>query len=622
MTAPRRAAAMASLAVAALLGPRTVAASDLEGGGRAFFVGPECRVRAEGPIACDEVTTIRHLVGEVAAVQLVVEAGPSPLRVHVDDAGIEVFEQLWVPVTRRSRGRDEREALPWAAAARPDDATILGRVAEPLVPHGGKARRSPWVELQPRERRAFWLRLGGASVASVAPIVEPAGGPRLAVDTIDVWLPRPVVSFFAYLERDELELAAAAPPTAGELDPPALQLADLLERHGVLPIDRAATVDELGLQLRMEHGPTTPRLVDRDLVVLGAYGTLGEPTDEAVARVVAMAEAVPPAVRDVVLYAIDEDCASDLGPRWRARLRAAGDRAARVEVLVTCSEDPRGRDVDVVMTTAERFDPALADRARAEGVEVWVYNGRLPQAGPMALDAPPESLVWNGWIAARYDVRRWFLWNVNHWSDRNRGGHGPRDVFADPETFHNADGDAVLYDGLLVFPPARSPAGGAPPSHQGPVALAGARLARLHRGIQDAALLAVAATIDLATARAALDRVVPRALGEVGDDERTPLGDGRAIAEARAMLHGAIATARAEGRLPSARATLQPQGGRAHPGLATIRADLALRAFVGAPRDGAPSPGRRAAIGGVAVAACLVAVVIAAARLGRRRRRR
>src|SRR5690606_13481977 len=102
---------------------------------------------------------------------------------------------------------------------------------------------------------------------------------------------------------------------------------------------------------------------------------------------------------------------------------------------------------------------------------------------------------------------------------------------------------------------------------------------------------------------AALDRVVPRALGDVRDDETTPFGDGRAIAEARAMLHAAIAEARDEGRLPSAKHTAPPpvRPGAVHPGLAALRADLALRDLVGAARRPWPSSPAETVMASVAV---------------------
>lgn len=637
-------AALGAVALLALasgpLAPSAARAGDLRGGARAYFVGPECRVRAEGPLDCDELTRVRGLRGEVSAAQLIVEATADTVKIVLGGAAIR--EQIFVPVTARSRGADPEAALPWSAAARPPDATALGRIADPLGPPMslGTARSEASVSVAPGERRAWWVTVVHEAVLSaerqaLRPISEPEGGPELEVLTIDRVMPPPTISVFAYLERDEPLLR----PEGAEADGTwarggarggAEVVAEMLAAHQVLPVDRATSVEELRLQLRGLGEPRETgcdRCAERDLVVLGAYGTLGEPTDDAVARAVAMAREVPSSVRDVVLYAVDEECASDLPARWRRRLDVEGsDAALRIRVLATCGEDPRGVGADVVMMPAERFRPRDASAARAQGKEVWVYNGRLPQAGPMALDAPPESMIWLGWIAARYDVRRWFLWNVNHWSDRNRGGLGPRDPYADPETFHNADGDAVLYDGILVLPP-RAPQG---------QPVASARLARLLRGIQDAALLGLAASIDPRAACDALELVVPRALGEVGDDEPTPFGDGRAIARARSLLLDVIerdaqreATDPARG--PAAvevDADLDAARRRATSGLVALRATLAAHAELApgrstspAQRQGSFNQGRQLFAAAV-VASCLVAAAIAAWRLARRRRAR
>jgi hypothetical protein len=620
---PRPAASAAALLVLAALQLAPAAhAEGLSDGARAYFVGPECRVRAEGPLDCDPITRVRGLAGGHSSVQLIVEGGRGPLDLLV--FGSMVAEQIYIPVTSRSRGADPSSALPWSAAARPPDATALGRIADPLLPprrgsiHDALRAPETWSRLLPGERRAWWIDVLHPAgrperPRTMRPIVEPHGGPELEVVTLDREMPPPVISVFAYVERDEPLLPAGGAVLPDERVEPtgAERIADVLGGHGVFAVDRATSVDELKLQLR--HGDCE-HCVERGLVVLGAYGTLGEPTDDAVARAVAMAAAVPASVRDVVLYAVDEDCASDLPARWRERLRAEGSEAARrIRVLITCGQDPRGVDADVVMMPAERFRPREAAEARAQGKEVWVYNGRLPQAGPMALDAPPESLIWLGWIAARYDVRRWFLWNVNHWSDGNRGGHGPRDPYADPETFHNADGDAVLYDGLLLLPPR-------PPRNE---VLATARLRRLRRGIQDGSLLAVAASIDPGAARDALELVIPRALGDVDDDEVTPFGDGRAIARARSQLLDVIE----QGARPlpsSEEGDIIATRRRAASGLHALRATVAAHGLLAAWRQPPPplGSGRRRVVAAAVVASCLGGAAIAAWRHVRRRRSR
>src|SRR5690606_23898839 len=141
-----RAAALALATILPVVGPASAAEGPARA--RAFLVGPECRVRAEGPVDCDEVTSTRRLRGEATAVQLVVEAGPAPGGIGRRE------EELFVPVRSRSRGKGPREALPWAAAARPADDTVLGAVADPLV---RRAERT--FQVPAGARRAFWITI-------------------------------------------------------------------------------------------------------------------------------------------------------------------------------------------------------------------------------------------------------------------------------------------------------------------------------------------------------------------------------------------------------------------------------------------------------------------------------
>src|SRR5690606_12946434 len=187
------------------------------------------------------------------AVQLVVEAGAVPIDLALGAEGIErVEEQLFVPVRARSRGKDPREALPWAAAARPADETVLGAVADPLVRRLDRAAKVP-----AGARRAYWITIADLPAGRQdVPILEaPGGGPVLAVETLAASLPPPPVSVFAYVERDEPRLADASPERAGcagdEVPPDTgvRELRRILARHGVLPFDAATDVGTLTTQL-------------------------------------------------------------------------------------------------------------------------------------------------------------------------------------------------------------------------------------------------------------------------------------------------------------------------------------------------------------------------------------
>jgi hypothetical protein len=502
---------------------------------RVRVVSDLCRVRADAPVACSEVASASILRGETTSFQVLFESTRPLGRLDVavegnDGLRVEARRAIFLPVRSRTRGPSpDGDSLAWSATARPPDDEVVGLVADPLVADLSPEQMAP----APGARTAIWVDVRAEEGAPAGPSVVHvrAGGAlrSVAIDVVDASLPAIPVSFFAYLEDAELGVL----PDADQAREVARRL--LLDHH-VAPI---------GLWLDVAH-VERDRRSQGDVAVLGAYGLLGEPTAQSMARVERMVGALRDAPGDVVVYAADEQCDSPLPGAWRAAIRAsARPEMARLRVLATC--DRPGLDADVAMVPAGSFTNELAARHAADGTETWVYNGRLPHAGPMALDAPPESLNCAGWIAARYDVKRWFYWNTNHWTDRNRGGRGPRDLYADTESFHNADGDVVLGDGILLYP-TRQAERFTRIASPDPV-LGSIRLARIRRGAEDAALLALGFDADPELARSLLRRIVPRALGEVPSTARSPFAGGEEIRAARSALHVAIARARGEGRL-------------------------------------------------------------------------
>jgi hypothetical protein len=188
-----------------------------------------------------------------------------------------------------------------------------------------------------------------------------------------------------------------------------------------------------------------------------------------------------------------------------------------VLVGATCGEDPLAQAADLVMMESKDYAPARARLAQERGKKVWVYNGRRPYAGAMVLDVPATDLRANAWIAARYDVERWFYWEATYWRDQGRGGEGGWDGF-DPfviaETFHNAEGDHANGDGVLVYP-GRQIARGMVDFDQSQV-FPSVRLKNLRRGVEDAGYVALARGADAERANEVVRRVVPRALAGAG----------------------------------------------------------------------------------------------------------
>jgi hypothetical protein len=128
----------------------------------------------------------------------------------------------------------------------------------------------------------------------------------------------------------------------------------------------------------------------------------------------------------------------------------------------------------------------------------------------MILDTDGAALRTWGWIAFRWRVPIWYVWDAAYWSDRHnsrrRGGPRfppPADLDADAVSFDDGEDHGNL-DGVLGF---WGPSGPEP----------SLRLAALRRGLQDRALLELLARCagrDSADALAA--RLVPAALGDAG----------------------------------------------------------------------------------------------------------
>ncbi|MDI1478973.1 DUF4091 domain-containing protein [Polyangium sp. y55x31] len=526
---------------AAAEGPRVVVVDD---GARVRREGPDLdRVITRGQTlgGADRPIELAALRGEVVAIQVIVEAGDTPLdAVRVEIAPprapirVDRFIESYVEITARSRNdRHAGESLGWTPSSRPPDEDVLGAVPDALVPVEHAPSWLPYpLRIQPRSRGAIWIDV---EVPTSTPpgrypteiVVTHAGGALsrlpVALDVASAELPYRATSFLAYYEPRNLV------QRIGSLEPAERQLFQLLHRHHVDALGSIRTeadVDRLrpaltGDLYTKEYGYDGPgEGIPATAVTLGAYGTLGDPHPDKLRAIEALVPKIPDAIEDIFLYAIDEQCKSPRGPTWRSLL-ARSPVQKRVRVAHSCAEDPRHQKVDLVLLPSQTFQQDAALGTRDQGRDVWVYNGRLPHSGPLMLDAPATSLLADAWIAATRPTGRWFLWETTFWNDGNRGGRGPIDPFVVAETFHNDEGDSALGDGVLVYPGkqmgrfAHHSAGfeGVFPSM---------RLKLLRRGIQDAGYLALARSAHPAEADAITTRLLPRALDEVDLDEVTP----------------------------------------------------------------------------------------------------
>lgn len=527
------------------------------------------RVRREVRVddaACAGPARMQVLRGETFAAQISVRAR-GPLTVgdvrSVGDAPLEIFAEHFVDVPKRSRTGDGLESLGFTAEARGTDADYVGALPDALVP---LADAPAWLHpktLAPNERAVFF-------VEAFVPEDEPASTLHFAVAigangeeariefTVDVaprTLPFRPVKALAYYEHYALERAFG--DDANDVE---RSLAQLLHAHRLDSFTRVTNAAEASrvrgsfdgswFDARAGHrggGAGIPT----EVFVLGAYGRLGDPTDEAVEHVEEILAEIPPNGPSLrVLYAVDETCDSPRGAVWKSRLRDAG--IEDVEVLHTCHELPSKQPVDITAMPGQSFDWDLAEDARAAGKRVWVYNGQLPHAGAPNLDVPLPSLAHNGWLSALHDVDHWFYWETTFWEDIYKGGKGPHDPFATAETFHNHHGDTSLYDGLLVFPGRVPKAVGTHDLGRSRV-YPSLRLKALRRGIEDAGLLALAADVDARRTHEIAREVIVAGFDEV--DAKSPAlfqSDPARLAAARSALRQIVLAAPSSAERPDA----------------------------------------------------------------------
>jgi hypothetical protein len=110
-------------------------------------------------------------------------------------------------------------------------------------------------------------------------------------------------------------------------------------------------------------------------------------------------------------------------------------------------------------------------------------------------------------------TRRWFLWETTAWDDGHPGGRGPFDPFVTAETYHNRDGDALMGDGVLLYP-GRQRGRFSEHSLGWTGVLPSIRLKNLRRGVEDAGYLELARGAHPGEASAIARGLLPRVLGE------------------------------------------------------------------------------------------------------------
>jgi len=189
------------------------------------------------------------------------------------------------------------------------------------------------------------------------------------------------------------------------------------------------------------------------------------------------------------------------GVAARANVRMLADAAHDAgggpgRFLFAVTDDPHAEYGDAI-------DLYIAPHARASDRFMrWTYNGTPPHAGSMVLDAEaPGTRTW-GWIAWRWHIAVWYAWDALYWHDRHNR-RGALDPDFDATSFDSGDDHGNL-DGVLAM----AAPGGCLPT---------LRLAALRRGLEDRALLELAARCAPDDTAELAARMVPRALGDAPD---------------------------------------------------------------------------------------------------------
>ncbi len=542
------------------------------------------------------------LRGETVALQVVVEADDAPLEgVTVDLAAlvgpggasienaagaadptrfvgrpIERFVERFLDVAQPSAGKNPRESLGWADGSGPPAGAWLGRVPDALIPVEVAPSWQPYpMRVEPRKNGIVWIDLTVSADRKPGTyrgaIVVGAKGGELAKLPVELEvgaaeMPDRPLKTMLYYDRGALERRIGAADAAER------HLWQLLRRHHLTPLHDAETLADVAHHERAldgsiytpAHGYEGPGAGRGDgLLSLGTYGGFGEPDAAKLARIEEIAGYLAQKrlleSADVFVYATDEDCDSSYGAGWK-RLLGQSARAKRVRVAWTCSEDPLKQPVDIpIMLTG--FGAAQVEAARAAGKELWAYNGVQPGSGAFLTDAPAVAPRVNGWIAAKLGIGRWFYWESTFWYDDNRGGKGPYDPFATPETFHNKSGDRGMGDGVLVYP-GKQVDRFQEHSVGFDGVIASIRLKNWRRGVLDAGYLELARRADRARADAIASDLVPR-VGILAREGSPPSWSqhGADFFRAREALSKIIAESPGAGAGPSASAPAAPRAG-------------------------------------------------------------
>jgi hypothetical protein len=410
--------------------------------------------------------------------------------------GLQVFHRASVAVSLAIEGVDVRAfSVDTLGVRRPSTAMYggsqgKGDYPDALTPATAPASNPAYFEIAiPRDASPGRLTGELAVGDKRFPVTLAIASATLPPPRLDVW---------AYFDQRELGWAAGdgdQPPKMTPRSPTDAERScvDMFRAHGVL-LSPDLTPDLFASRKDLLFGfPHVPAVISDDPAKVGdqirawidvTKGTgqvpfaipIDEPKPADRARVRALAEAV----------------------------RAAGGGPSTFRFAVT--DEPRPEYGDVI----DLYISWNAAHLTGDKHDRWTYNGKPPRAGSMVLDTRTPGMRTWGWIAHRYNIPVWYVWDALYWHDRHNLKRrklalpGPAFSRTDAITFDDGD-DRGNLDGVLALPTA---AGTCQPT---------LRLAALRRGLQDRALLELAARCDPAATAKLAAEIVPRALGDAPD---------------------------------------------------------------------------------------------------------
>lgn len=211
--------------------------------------------------------------------------------------------------------------------------------------------------------------------------------------------------------------------------------------------------------------------------------------------------------------------------------------------------DGTNNAIDIWDCLPNYYDMETAEKERAHGDDVWIYNGVRPHSGcAAALDVPatdPRAIIW---ACFKADIKVYFYWHTCNWRHNEQlpeGFEKNQNVWGEPISFRNEYAEYINGEGVLMYPGEEIIHPEQDRGIEGPCSTI--QLANFRRGLQDHLYLTMAKELGLSQEVAsALEAIVPKVFLEVDKtDNNSPVffpEDGNSYEKIRYFLAKAIAS--------------------------------------------------------------------------------